>query len=140
MRSMSAPALLGLALGGRRRLRQPAEALGSALVRRALVAAAAGEMVADKMPGMPARTAPPVLAGRIASGVLVGAAVAAAQRSPLVPSAVAGAAGAVAASYAMLAVRRAAGERLGVPDATVAVAEDAMTLSLGHALAERAAG
>ncbi len=140
MRSMSAPALLSHALGGRRRLRQPADSLGSTFARRALTAAALGEMIADKLPGMPARTDPPALAGRIASGALVGAAVAAARREPLAPSALAGAVGAVAASFAMVAVRRAASDTLGLPDPVAAVAEDAMTLSLGHSLAHRVSG
>lgn len=140
MRSMTAPALLSHALShGRRPLRQPARALSSTPARRLLTAAAAGEVAADKVPGMPARTAPPVLAGRIASGALVGAAVAAASRSSVVPAALAGAAGAVAASFAMLRLRTGAAAALGVPDAAVAVVEDALTLVLGHRLAEAAA-
>lgn len=137
MRSMSAPALLSRALNGRRRLRQPAAALASTTARRLLTLAAVGEIVADKLPGMPARTTPPVLAGRIASGALVGAAVAAARRAPLGPSALAGVAGAVAGSYAMLAARQKAGDALDTSDATVAVGEDALTLSLGRGLAAR---
>lgn len=142
MRSMAAPALLSRALSGRRRLRplpQPAAALRSTLARRLLTAAAVGEIAGDKVPGVPDRTAPPVLAGRIVSGALVGAAVAAARRGPLLPSVLAGVGGAVASSYAMLAVRTRLGDALGLPDAAVALAEDAATLALGRALAARAA-
>lgn len=139
MRSMAAPALLSRALEGRRRLRQPADALHSTLARRLLTAAAAGEIVGDKMPGMASRTAPRVLAGRIASGALVGAATAAARRASLVPSVLAGVGGAVASSYVMLSVRRAASEATGLPDAAVAVAEDVLTLAMGSALARRVA-
>ena len=140
MRSMTAPALLSRALRPRHHVPQPAQALGSTLARRLLAAAALGEVVADKLPGMPARTAPPVLAGRIASGALVGAATAAARREPLLFPALAGAGGAVAASYAMLALRRSADDATGLPDTAVALVEDALTVALGRTLARRAAG
>ena len=139
MRSVTAPALLSRALQGRRRLRQPADTLHATLTRRLLTAAALGELAADKIPGMPPRTAPPVLAGRVASGALVGAAVAAARRDPLVPAVLAGVGGAVAASYVLLTVRTRTVNALGVPDAAVALVEDALTLALGSALAQRAA-
>ena len=139
MRSMAAPALLSHALSDRRRLRQPADALHTTLARRLLTVAAVGELAGDKVPGMPDRTAPPVLAGRIASAALVGGAVAAARRGPLLPSVLAGVAGAVASSYVMLAARARLGDVLGIPDAAVALVEDAATLALGRALAARAA-
>ena len=140
MRSMSPLALLSTALAGRRRLRQPAKTLGSPLVRRLLTAAAAGELIADKLPGMPARTAPPALAGRVVSGALLGAAVAAARRASPVPAVFAGMAGAVASSYAMVRLRRAAGEALDLPDPAVAMGEDAATLGFGHVLVQNAVG
>ena len=135
MRSMTAPALLSRALRSRRHVPQPADALGSTLARRLLTVAALGELVGDKLPGVPDRTAPPVLAGRIASGALVGAATAAARREPLLLPALAGVGGAVAASYALLALRRAAVDATGLPDAVVAVIEDALTVALGWSLA-----
>ena len=140
IRSMTAPALLSHALRPRHHVPQPAEALGSTLARRVLTAAALGELAADKVPGMPARTAPPVLAGRAASGALVGAAVAAARRDPVLPAVLAGMGGAVAGSYALLALRRAAVDATGLPDAAVAVVEDVLTVALGRSLATRAAG
>ena len=76
LRSMSAPAFLSHLL-----THQPTSGLDGSplrLLQKPLVATglklmAAGEMVADKLPGMPDRTAPSVLLGRLLSGALVGA-------------------------------------------------------------------
>ena len=144
MRSLTPPALLTRTLSDRRgpaRLlgrRQTARALGSSAARALLPLAAVGEIAADKVPGMPARTSPPVLAGRLASGALVGAAVAAARRADPAPAAVAGALAAVASSFVMMRLRLRAGDALGVPDAVVALAEDALAVGLGAAVASAA--
>lgn len=136
MRSASAPALLAHALAsGRRPRREPAHALAGPWASRLLIVAAGGEMVADKLPFIPARTSPLALSGRAASGALVGAAVAAARGSNRAAGAAAGVVGAVAGSFVMERLRREVGERLGVPDPAVAVAEDALTVALGSAAA-----
>ena len=129
MRSMTPPAVLarGLARGLRPR-RQPGKALASAV--RWLPLAAAGEMAADKLPAMPDRTSPPVLAGRVLSGAAVGAALGQARRTRPVAGALAGVAGAVASSFVMMRLRQRVGRRLDLPDAAVAVAEDALAVGL----------
>ena len=140
MRSMTAPAALAHVLS--RRLAspaaQPARALASRRVAGGLALAAAGEYVGDKMPFAPDRTAVFPLVGRLGSGALVGAAVAVARReSPWLGAAVgAGAAG--AAAFAMLRVRLAVPRALGLPDLPVALAEDALALSLALAAARAA--
>jgi len=134
MRSASAPALFSLGL--RRpawRYRRPARVL--ARVPHLLALAAAGEMIVDKLPFIPARTSAPAISGRIASGALVGAAVAARQRKGLVAGAIAGAVGATASSFVMQHARAFVGKKLGVPDFPVAIAEDVLTIGLGNALA-----
>ena len=88
---------------------------------------AAGEMAADKMPFIPARTEAVPLFGRLASGAMVGAALVKRNR---VAGALAGAAGALAAAYALVALRRyAAANR--IPNAVAGACEDALALAAG---------
>ncbi|HMQ32595.1 MAG TPA: hypothetical protein PKD53_17820 [Chloroflexaceae bacterium] len=127
LRSFSAPAAVSSALAGQAEL--------AAQVAPALRLLAAGEMVADKLPFMPDRTSPPILASRVLLGAGAGVVVALAYgRSWVAAAAIAGAA-AAAGSYAGLALRRALGERLGLPDQLVALAEDAAVIGVGRALA-----
>lgn len=136
MRSMTAPAALAHVLAdGLRPRRQPARFLGSDRVARLLALAASGELVGDKLPITPARTSALPLGGRIGSGALVGAAVAAARRESVWFPALVGAAAAVASSYAMMGVRTSLPERLGVPDFPVALAEDVAAVALGVTVA-----
>ncbi|WP_420455926.1 DUF4126 family protein [Rubrivirga sp.] len=141
MRSMTSPAALARALASRtspvprlvRRRRQPARSLGSERAASLLPLAAAGEMVADKLPAIPPRTSPLPLVGRVASGALVGAALAAARRqNPVLPMLV-GAVSAGASSFAMMELRRWAGERFDLPDPAVAVVEDVLALGISLA-------
>ena len=140
MRSMTPPALLARTLADRRGVarllgrRQPARALGSEAAQTLLPLAALGEIVADKLPMTPARTSPAALAGRLATGALAGAALAAGRREDPAASAVAGAVAAVASSFAMMALRKRAGEALDVPDPVVALAEDALAVGAGLAV------
>ncbi|HZB48410.1 MAG TPA: DUF4126 family protein [Mycobacteriales bacterium] len=102
--------------------------------RLALGAAAAGEVVADKLPRTPSRTSPPALAGRLVSGALVGALAAGrADRRGTALAATAGVLGAAAGSYAGAAYRRAAAARTGTPDLPWALVEDAAAAGLAAA-------
>ena len=140
MRSASAPALLAHTLAsGRPPRRNPARLLAAPAPRRLLALAAGGEMIADKLPFIPARTTLMPLLGRAASGALVGTAVAAARRSDPLVGVLAGVVGAVAGSFVMEAARREVGVRLDLPDPMVAVVEDGLTLALGTAAARAAA-
>src|SRR5688572_20451823 len=94
-------ALLGLASGGRStagiaavvltsRTDDLPGRLASPWGRRLIPAAALGELVADKLPGVPSRLSPPGLAARVVAGAVAGAALAwRAERSPLAPAIVA---------------------------------------------------
>jgi uncharacterized membrane protein len=127
----------------------PVALLGRPGVGRALILAAAAELVADKLPFVPARTTPLPLAGRLAAGAVVAAAASqighAAQangiwrRGParrwLLP-ALAG--GAAALGGSLIGYRfRAAGARLQLPDLPLAFAEDAAALLIARAALAR---
>lgn len=81
---------------------------------------AVGELIVDKLPSTPHRTEPVGVAARAVSGAVSGAALAGG-RSPA--AALAGAAGALAATYAGHAIRTRLSRQLG-RDAPVAVVED----------------
>ncbi len=137
MRSMAAPVVLGqLSRDG---------ALdnvtnGLALVTRPRFASVAqvlavGELVADKLPLAPNRTAVGPLLGRAFTGGISGAVLCSAKkRSPWV-GALIGAAAAVGAAYAAFELRKRAGHALHVSDTLIALAEDALVVSLGTAVA-----
>lgn len=133
MRSMSAPALLSRHLA-----RHPSAGGGMLASRRAAhttALLAAGEAVADKMPGVPARTEVPALLGRAAAGALCAAAVADRRGGSRWGAALAGAVAAVASAHVSYRLRKEAGERSGVPDPVWAVAEDALVVWSGSRVA-----
>ena len=140
------PAVLaGLATGCRSQLAITAVALTPPTLRsnradrwlhrpkRRWVAAlpAVGELVGDKLPQAPARTAPGPLAGRIGLGALVGTILAARAGESQLPSALAGAAAAAATSYAGPVVRARLAAAAG-SDLPGALAEDAVAIGLAR--------
>ena len=137
MRSMSAPAFLSHYLA-----RQPHAGLAGSPLRflqkpitaSVLKLLAAGEMVADKLPSTPDRTAPPVLLGRLLSGALVGAAWYRSRHGSALGGGVLGGLVAVAATFVSYALRTGISEKSGVPVALVGVGEDALVLAGGAAL------
>lgn len=89
---------------------------------------AVAEMAADKLPMMPDRTVPPVLAGRILIGAASGALLArAAQRSAIL-AALLGGLLAVAGAFAGLNLRRFLSDNLGVPNIPAGLLEDAAVI------------
>ena len=138
LRTMSGLALLARALQQR-----PPQHWPHAVVRRMatepaptlLQLMAAGELVADKLPFLSARTAPPALAGRATSGAVVGATVSMLHdRSPLLGAALGGSAALVAAFAGYHARRLLTGEER-LPDFLVALLEDGLVWGLGKRLA-----
>ena len=137
MRSMSAPAFLshylsqqsnsGLAGSPLRFLQKPFTA-------KVLKVMTAGEMVADKLPSTPDRTAPPVLLGRLLSGALVGAAWYKSRNGSAVSGGILGGLAAVAATFVTYALRTGISKQSGVPVALVGVGEDALVVAGGVAL------
>lgn len=102
------------------------KALGSPWCRWVASALAAGELVGDKLPVTPARTAPLPFAGRILIGGTCGAAVAAADGRAVIGGAV-GAAGAVGGTVGGYHARAALAKAFG-KDLPAAVVEDAVTV------------
>jgi uncharacterized membrane protein len=116
LRSMTGPAATRVRAGGTPALVVPLLALG--------------ELIVDKLPGVPPRTAPPALAVRALAGGFAGADLARDDGDERIGF-VLGAAGAIAASYLALRLRRAAGAATGLPDPLIAVVEDIAAISAG---------
>jgi uncharacterized membrane protein len=89
--------------------------------------AAGGELIADKLPGMPSRLEPRGLTGRLLSGAIAGRQVAGA------PGAAGGAGAALASAFIGNRARTA------VPTPLAAIAEDCLAVSLATLGASRAA-
>ena len=137
MRSMSAPAFLSHYLS-----RQPHAGLDGSTLRfmqqsitaTALKVMAAGEMVMDKLPTTPDRTAPPVLLGRLLSGALVGAAWYKSRHGSALSGGLLGGLVAVAATFVSYALRTGISKQTDTPVALVGVGEDALVAAGGAAL------
>ena len=139
MRSMTAPAALSHVLStDATRAGQPARFLAHGSTATLTKLAAAGELVGDKLPGAPDRTAPPVLAGRLGSGALIGAGIAAARGENVWLGALVGSAAAGVSTFVMLRVRTALPRTLGTSDLPVALAEDVAAAGLALAAARAA--
>ena len=95
---------------------------------------AAGEFIYDKVPTVPSRVAPPLLAGRIAAGALVGATIGSRTGRNRIGSAILGALVAFASAHATYRMRRALGRRL--PLLAAAFVEDAIVVGAAVAGAE----
>jgi len=100
---------------------------------RTLALVAAGELIADKLPAAPSRLAPAPLVLRIASGGYAGSTMVARHGGARQTGVLLGALGAVAGALGGFYARRAAVDRLGLPEVAVALAED--VLAVGGALA-----
>jgi uncharacterized membrane protein len=133
LRSASGPAFVGRAAGrGDMDLEGTRLAfLGRPLLSKALTLAQLGEMVGDKLPVTPSRTGWSPLLGRAVSGGLVGAAVFLSEGGRATTGAILGSSAAVAAAFAGESLRSLVVSASGLPDAGVAVAEDAVVLVTG---------
>jgi uncharacterized membrane protein len=103
--------------------------------RRLLVAAAAGELVADKLPSTPSRLEPPGLVARLVMGGLAAGLFARTRQAPWAPAAALGASSAAVSAKVGHDVRA----RLAnyAPDPAIAVVEDALALALATTGASR---
>ncbi|MCA0457989.1 MAG: DUF4126 family protein [Chloroflexi bacterium] len=110
-----------------------------ALLKRPETAAAlkfmaAGEVIMDKMPFMPARTEAVPLMGRLAMGAFVGAAI---SKKEWIQGAAAGAAGALVASYAAYSIRKLLHDEAHIPNVVLGIAEDAVVVKAADAIMNR---
>jgi uncharacterized membrane protein len=134
MRGMSGPAFASNYLAKRNSEELANSSLsfmGSARVANVLTVAAVGEMVADKLPGIPARISPGPLVGRMLSGALCGASIYTAEGKRAEVGAIAGGLSAIGSAYAFYYLRRRLGEVEGIPDAALGLVEDAIAISIG---------
>jgi len=93
-----------------------------------LTVIAIGELVTDKLPNTPSRTAALGLSGRLLLGGLSGATLAAAGGQSLVLGAVLGAVGGLLGAFAGYKARTGLVKALKVPDIVIALLEDAVAI------------
>ncbi len=116
LRSMTGPAATRIRGGGTPALVVPLLALG--------------ELIADKLPGIPPRTSPPALAMRALAGGFAGSSLVGGDGDRRVGFAL-GAAGAIAGAYLGLRLRPAAVGKTGLAGTLVALVEDAAAIWAG---------
>ncbi len=102
--------------------------MGSIVAVAIFSLAALGELVTDKLPSTPARTAPPAFAARILMGALTGACVASAGGGSALLGAVVGVVGSVAGTFGGYQFRSRLVKALGSKDLPVALLEDAIAI------------
>ncbi|HEX5575838.1 MAG TPA: DUF4126 family protein [Gemmatimonadales bacterium] len=139
LRSMTAPAAVSWAaclswidLHG-----SPLYWMGSRVAVAILSVAAVAELVSDKLPRTPNRTAPGPLITRIVLGGLAGASLAISAQESWLTGAVIGAIGAVLGTFGGYEIRRRLVRALGVKDAVVAVVEDLVAIGLAYLVVTR---
>ncbi|WP_260703240.1 DUF4126 family protein [Edaphobacter flagellatus] len=98
---------------------------------------AIGELIADKLPKTPARTAPIGLIARIVTGGLSGAALALSAGKSTLAGIMLGAAGGIAGAFAGYYIRHGLVTQTKLPDFVVAVVEDLLAISGGLFLVSR---
>ena len=134
IRSMTPPALLSRAAsrGEIRGLEEtPFGFLTSPRVANLFTVLAVGEISADKLPFSPDRVSLPGLAGRLATGALVGAALFAANGRKGTSGGAVGAVSSLATSYLSFYLRTGIQQRFGLPNPAGGVLEDAIALTIG---------
>ena len=133
LRSASGPAFVGRAANrGDMDLAGTSLAFfGSPRLSKALTLAQLGELIGDKVPRTPSRTAWPPILGRAVSGGMVGPPAFVSEGRHVATGAILGSSAAVAAALAGENLRALVVRRTGLPNPVVAVAEDVVVLLVG---------
>lgn len=139
LRSFTAPAVVAWAahLGWINLHGSALAFMGSAWAVGVFTILALAELVADKLPKTPSRTAPVGLSARIVTGSLTGACLAVAGGATLWMGALAGALGGIAGAFGGYHARVGLVRALHLPDFAVAIPEDLIAIGLGLFLASR---
>jgi uncharacterized membrane protein len=131
MKNRNAEALIPLALLAAVSGARTSSGIAAAVPAAPTRLLALGELILDKLPGVPDRIEPRLIAGRIAAGALVGAIVGGRTGNPRGESAIIGGLIAFASAHATYRMRRALGKRL--PAFAAALAEDAIVVGAAAA-------
>jgi uncharacterized membrane protein len=137
LRSLTAPAVVawGAHLGWLNLHGSPLAFIGSTIAVAILSVLAIGELIADKLPMTPKRTAPAPLMARIITGGLCGACLCAATRQSLIAGGLLGGIGGIVGTFLGYGIRR----RLDLhfKDLGVALCEDVVAVGLALFLVSR---
>jgi uncharacterized membrane protein len=139
MRAMAAPAILSHFLSQSKDNQlgdSSLHYLQNSKVATGMKFLSAAELITDKLPRTPDRISAPQLLVRIVSGAVVGATISQANGERKLTGALLGGIGAVMASYAFFYLRKKLSQATPLPDAAFAIAEDALTVWAGAALAK----
>jgi uncharacterized membrane protein len=133
LRSLTGPAVTAWAarLGWLSLIGTPMHFMASIITVTIFTLLAVVELVADKLPSTPARTAPVGLSARVVMGGLCGATVAVAGGESMAIGIVLGALGGIAGAFGGYQVRTRSVKALGVPDVVIAVIEDIVAVGGG---------
>ena len=139
LRSLTAPAVVAWAahVGWLNLQGSPLVFLGSMPAVVILSIAAIGELVGDKLPIIPKRTALPPLLARILAGATSGAALCVSANYSLVIGALLGGLGGVIGAFAGYEIRRRLTTGLDIRDLFIAVPEDLIAIGLSLFLVTR---
>jgi uncharacterized membrane protein len=139
LRSLTAPAVVAWAahLGWINLHGSPLAFMGTKWTVGIFTGLALVELIVDKLPGTPARTAAVGLSARIVMGALSGACLAVAGVTTPWFGALAGAVGAIAGAFGGYHARADLVRALRVPDFVVAIAEDLVAVLVGVFLVSR---
>jgi uncharacterized membrane protein len=130
LRSLTAPAATAWAVYlGWLKLERPLSLIGSLPAVAIFTLLAVVELVADKLPQTPSRTAPPGLIARIVMGGLTGACVAAGGAQGVVLGAVLGGVGGVVGCFLGYRARAGMVKELGTRDLNIALIEDLVAVA-----------
>jgi uncharacterized membrane protein len=139
LRSLLAPAAVAWAahLGWLHLQGTPLGFMGSKIALIIFSLLAIGELIGDKLPKTPKRTAVAPLLARIITGGLCGAGIFVSASQSLATGAVLGAIGAVIGAFAGYEIRKRLVTQLKVPDLFIALPEDLIAISLALFLVSR---
>ena len=130
LRSLTAPATVAWAVYmGWLKLDGPLALIGSLPSVLILTLLAVGELVADKLPRTPNRTAPLGLVARLVTGAVTGACITAAAGQGIFPGGLLGALGGLVGCFGGYHARKRLVQALGVPDIYVALLEDLVAIA-----------
>ncbi len=139
LRSLLPPAVVAWAanLGWLNLHDSPLAFMGSRVAVGIFSVLAIGELVADKLPKTPKRTALAPLLARILLGGLSGASLCAATGKSLIAGALLGGAGGIIGAFVGYEIRRRLVNRLNIKDFFVAICEDLVAIGLAFFLVSR---